>query len=393
MVQRDPPTAARISERVRGIKPQRIRVMFDLAAQQDGDLVHLELGEPDFDTPEHIVDAAAHAARTGHTKYTANAGIRPLREAITETVDPSLDPDREVIVTSGGVEALHLAIHTVANPGEEIVIPTPAWPNPISQARLAGANPVEVAMPASDGFAPDPDPIVDAIGPDTAAVVVTSPSNPTGQLFPEPALEAVLDAAVANRAYVIADEVYRQLTYVDPPQRAAALVDNPSWVVSLNSCSKTYAMTGWRVGWLTGPADVVGEMTKIHESTTSCVNTPAQHGAIAALTGPTEPVDEMKDAFHARRDFVVDRLQSVPHVEAAVPEGAFYAFVDVSALPGTSMDIAKQLLREYEVVTAPGDAFGAAGEDHVRLSFANERERLALGLDRFERMIQDSLVT
>jgi aspartate aminotransferase len=393
-LQRD---AARLSERARTIDQQKIRLMFDLAerAEREGaDLVHLEIGEPDFATPEHVVTAATEAAAQGKTKYTANAGIAELREALAEKLGAEMgfdvDPASEVAVTTGGVEAYHLAMHAVADPGDEVVVPTPTWPNPISQAKLADAVPVQVPMPAAAGFAPDPDRIVDAIGPDTAAVVVTTPSNPTGQLFDREAIRRVVAAAADHGAYVIADEVYRELVYADPPPPVARVVDreHEDWVLSLNSFSKTYAMTGWRVGWLSGPADVIGAITKLHESTTSCVTTPAQHAAVAALRGPREPIDEMKAAFRERRAFVIDRIGAIPHVSLTEPDGAFYAFVDVSALPGTSMEIAKRLLHDYGVVTAPGVAFGEGGEGHLRVSFANGRDRLALGLDRFEAMVR-----
>ncbi|WP_290818761.1 aminotransferase class I/II-fold pyridoxal phosphate-dependent enzyme [Halovivax sp.] len=385
----------RLSRRVREVEPQGIRVMFELAAERGGDLVHLEFGEPDFDTPDHVVAAATEAAAAGATKYTSNAGIPELREALGETLSPefgrTVDPASEAVVTNGGVEALHLAIHAVANPGEEVVVPTPAWPNPISQARLADAVPVEVPMPAEAGFAPDPERIVDAIGPDTAAVVLTTPSNPTGRVVEPEAAERIVDAAAANDAYVLADEVYRALTYGEARPRVARVAEHEEWVLTIGSFSKTYAMTGWRVGWLAGPPDVLEEVAKIHEHTTSCVNAPAQHAAVAALTGPREPIREMKAAYRSRRDYVLDRLRAIPGLSVAEPEGGFYAFVDVSALDGSSADVAKRLLADHGVVTAPGTAFGAGGEDHLRLSFANGRDRLAAGLDRLEAMVRDEL--
>ncbi|WP_135366567.1 pyridoxal phosphate-dependent aminotransferase [Halosimplex halophilum] len=386
---------SRVSERARAVEPQGIREMFDLAAEQDGDLVHLEFGEPDFDTPDHVVAAAHEAATAGHTNYTANAGIGELRGAVADHLaddgGPRPDPGSGVVVTTGGVEALHLAIHAVVDPGDEVVVPTPAWPNPISQAKLADATPVEVPMPAGAGFAPDPERIVDAIGPDTAVVLLTSPSNPTGRVFPESAVERVVRAAADHDAFVLADEVYRQLTYAERPPRTAAVadrIDRESWVLTVGSVSKAYAMTGWRVGWLAGPRDVVGQVTKIRESTTSCVNTPAQYAALGALTGPREPVDEMREAFAERRAYVLDRIDGIPAVSVAPPEGAFYAFVDVSALSGTDTEIAERLLTDRGVVTAPGSAFGAGGEGHLRLSFANGLDRLEAGLDRFAAMVE-----
>ena len=394
------PSASRVSERVSAVEPQGIRVMFDLAAEAESrgetDLIHLELGEPDFETPAHVVEAAHEAAASGRTNYTHNAGIPELRAAIAERVsgpDRPVDPDSEVVVTTGGVEALYLSILAAADPGQEVVVPTPAWPNPISGARLAGAEPVEVPLPAERGFEPDADRIVDAIGPDTAAVVLTSPSNPTGRVASPETVERVVAAAADHGAFVLADEVYRELVYGDAPPRAADLAGHGEreWVITVESVSKTYAMTGWRVGWLAGPADLCGQVTKIHESTTSCVNTPAQHAALAALTGPQGPVVEMQAAFRERRGYVLDRIDAIPGVSAARPEGAFYAFVDVNGLEGSSLDIAKRLLSEYGVVAAPGSAFGAGGEGYLRFSFANSRDRLEAGLDRFEAMARAEL--
>ncbi|MDL5363315.1 pyridoxal phosphate-dependent aminotransferase [Halalkalicoccus sp. NIPERK01] len=380
-----------VSARVARIEPQRIRRLFDLATDHDGDVVHLELGEPDFPTPEHVVDAAATAAREGETGYTPNAGIDPLRRAVADRLRADgvdADPDR-VVVTTGGVEALYLTLLTVTDPGDEVVVPTPAWPNPFSQARLAGTEPVEVPLSPADGFALDADRLIDAIGDRTGAVVVTSPSNPTGRVFETAAMERVVEAAARHDAYVVADEVYHELAYDRHPERLAAVTEYPERVITVDSCSKTYAMTGWRVGWLSGPEAVTAAVTKIHESTTSCVNTPAQHAALAALTGPDEPVREMRAAFERRRDAIVDRLREIPGVSTTRPEGAFYAFVDASDLSGSSMDVAKRLLFEYDVVAAPGSAFGEAGEGYLRFSFANDLGRIELGLERFERMVRE----
>ena len=381
----------RVSRRVSRIEPQQIRRLFDLANERDADdLVHLELGEPDFATPEHVVEVAATAARAGETNYTPNAGIAPLRRAVADRLrERGVDADADrVVVTTGGVEALYLTLLTVTDPGEEVVVPTPAWPNPLSQARLAGAEPVEVPLPSDDGFAFDADRVADAVTDRTGAVVLTSPSNPTGRVFDASSMERVVEAAARHDAHVVADEVYHELTYEGSQPSLAAVTDHPDRVVTVDSCSKTYAMTGWRVGWLSASESVASAVTKIHESTTSCVNTPAQHAAVAALTGPAAPVREMRAAFERRRDAVVDRFRETPGVSAVPPEGAFYAFVDVSDLPGSSVDVAERLLFEYDVVAAPGSAFGDAGEGYLRFSFANDLERLELGLDRFERMVE-----
>ena len=383
-----------VTERVAGVDRSSIRVMFDMAERHDGDLVRLEVGEPDFDTPGHVTDAAFEAARAGDTHYTSNAGVSELREAIAERYrgeGVEFDPDEEVTVTTGAMEALHLAMLTVVEPGAEVVIPSPRWPNHPTQARLAEGVPVEVPLPADRGFELDPDRVIDAIGEATAAVVLVRPSNPTGRVFDPDAVREIAAVATDHDAYVVADEVYRELVYDGDDRPIASIVDRPDRVLTVDSCSKTFAMTGWRLGWLAGPAEVVGQATKIHESTTACASTISQRAAIAALTGPQEPFERMYEAFERRRDYVVDRLEAMPALSCVPPEGAFYAFVDANAFGEDSLSIAERLLREYGVVVAPGGGFGEAGRGYLRVSFANSMDRLESGLDGLEEMARTEL--
>jgi aspartate aminotransferase len=380
------------TERVRACERSKIRVMFDLAEAADRELVRLEVGEPDFDTPEHIVEAAAEAARAGETHYTSNAGLPELREAIADTLHRDFaveyDPG-QLMVTNGGMEALHLAVLCTVEAGEELLIPSPAWPNYWAQARLADGVPVEIPMPEADGYGLDADRVIDRMGANTAAVILCSPSNPTGQVYdPEP-MRRVVEAAAEHDAYLIADEVYLGLTYDRDPVGVAALTDHSDHVLTVGSCSKTYAMTGWRVGWLGGPVELVDEATKIHESTTACAGSVAQHAAVAALTGPQEPIEEMYEAFAERREYVAERVEAMDGVSCPTPDGAFYAFLDVD-LPGSSLDIAKRLLREQDVVLAPGDGFGEAGEGSLRLSFASSLAELEEGLDGIEAAVREA---
>ena len=380
------------TERVRACEPSKIRVMFDLAQAADRDLVRLEVGEPDFDTPDHVVEAAADAARAGETHYTSNAGLPELRTAIADTLhrefELEYDPG-QITVTNGGMEALHLAMLATIEAGDELLLPSPSWPNYWTQARLADGVPVEIPMSEEEGYALDADRVIDRMSEDTGAVLLCSPSNPTGQVYdPEP-MRAVVEAAAEHDAYVIADEVYLGLVYDRDPVALAALTGHPDHVLTVGSCSKTYAMTGWRVGWLAGPTEVLDEATKVHESTTACAGSVAQHAATAALTGPQEPVEEMYEAFAERRDYVVERVAAMDGVSCPTPDGAFYAFLNVD-LPGSSLDIAKRLLREQDVVLAPGDGFGTAGEGKLRLSFASSLEDLEKGLDGIEAAVQEA---
>ena len=374
------------TDRVQRAERSRIRVMYDLAESVGRDLVRLEVGEPDFDTPDHIVDAAAEAARGGATHYTPNAGLPACRRAISDAMadDYGVEHDvDEIAVTVGGMEALHLATLATVGPGEELLYPGPAWPNYETQAFLANGHGVEVPMPAETGFALDADRMAERMGPETAAVVLTTPSNPTGRVFDPDEIRAVVEAAADHDAYVIADEVYARLTYDREPRGVAALTGHPEHVLTVGSCSKTYAMTGWRLGWLAGDGSVLDEVVKVRESTTACASSVAQHAAIAALSGPQDPFEEMYGAFRRRRDYVADRVADADGLSAPRPEGAFYAFLnpDVGA---DSLPLAKYLLEEHGVVLAPGSGFGTAGEGRLRLSFANSMDRLEEGLDRIE---------
>lgn len=365
--------------------------MYDLANESDEELVHLEIGEPDFDTADHIIESAFEAAKAGATHYTANAGLLELRKLIAErTSAPNYrpDPKTQVTVTSGAMEALYLSLLSVVDPGDEVIIPTPAWPNYRNQTLMVGGNPVEVPLSASEGFSLDVPAVIEAMTDDTAAVILTTPSNPTGQVYDEEPVRQIIEAAAENNTYVIADEVYEGLVYGQQPTGVAGYTDRSEYVLSLSSCSKMYAMTGWRVGWLVGPEDVINVATKLHENTSACASSVSQHAAIAALSGPQTEAQRMKECFKKRRDYVVDRIEATPNIDAPTPDGAIYAFLDVSAVEGSSVDIARRLLTEYNVVTAPGQGFGSGGEDHLRISFANSLDRIEYGFDQIETMVE-----
>jgi aspartate aminotransferase len=374
--------------RTEPVQRSSIREMFDLAQSFDGDdLVHLEIGEPDFDTPDHVIEAATAAIDDGATQYTSNAGLPALRRAVGADLNGPYDPESELVITAGAMEALALAVTTLVNPGEEILVPTPAWPNYRTHAAMVDANPVEVPLPAETGFDLDPDRIADTMSDDTAAIILTTPSNPTGRVYAPSDVRAVVRAAVEHDAYVIADEVYRDLSYADRFRETATVTDHTEHVVTIGSCSKTYAMTGWRVGWLAAAESVIEPATKFHESIVACAPTVSQHAALAALDGDRRPAERMYDAFRKRRDYVVDRVEEIPEITCPRPEGAFYAFIDFSELGIGGDELARRLLYEQEVVTAPGTGFGSGFDAHLRISFAAGRDRLAEGFDRIERFV------
>lgn len=382
------PLSPPLARRASAVERSSIREMFDLAQEFDGtDLVHLEIGEPDFDTPEHVVEAATVALEDGATHYTSNAGLPELRRAITDDLQATYDPGSELVVTAGAMEALALAVMTLVDSGDELLVPTPAWPNYRTHAAMVNAEFTEIPL-SDDDFDLDTDRLVNAMSDETAAVVLTTPSNPTGRVYDPTKIRQVVDAAADHDAYVVVDEVYRDLTYGGDFEEAAAVTDRPDHVVTIGSCSKTYAMTGWRVGWLAGPEPVIETALKFHESTVACAPTVSQHAALAALKGDDAPVERMHEAFRERRDYVVDRVADLPGVTCPQPEGAFYAFLDFSSLGIDSDTLAKRLLREQEVVTAPGSGFGSNVDHHLRISFANDRDRLAEGFDRIEQFLE-----
>ena len=382
-----------LARRVAETDETMIRTMYDLAEQQSGDLVRLEIGEPDFDTPAHIIDAAARAARAGATHYTPNAGVPQLREAIAEKMERDhglvTDPS-EVVAAAGATEALFLTLLTTADVGDEVVVPTPSWPQYRLQVQLVGATPVEVPLAAAEGFALDVDRVVDAIGDETACVVLNSPSNPTSRISDAEVVDEIVEAAAEHDAVVVLDEVYASLDYTGESRSLAAGRASDNVVVN-NACSKQYAMTGWRLGWLVAPAHLAAAAIKLHPGTSSCPSSLSQHGAVAALTGPQDDAEAMARAFRERRDYVLQRVEEIPTLSCPTPEGGFYAFLDVRALDGTSFEVATRLIESYGVVTVPGEGFGAGGEGFVRVSFASSMDDLEAGFDRIARMVRDEL--
>jgi aspartate/methionine/tyrosine aminotransferase len=330
----------------------RIREVMELA-WADPEAIHLEVGEPDFPTPEHVVAAAHEAARVGLTRYAPNAGLPVLREALADKVarrNGYRARPEQVVVTQGGIQALYLALRALLEPGDEVLLPDPAWPNYRMIAHLLGARVLPYPLAAGGGFLPRPEDLERLATPRTRAMLVNSPSNPLGTVVPRELMEGSL---------------------AEPGDR----------LVSVYSFSKVYAMTGWRVGYLVAPPETARLLTGMQEPIVSCVNTPAQMAALAALTGPQGLVREMSDAYRARRDEVLGVLDS-GGLASSRPSGAFYVWTDVSEAGAPSMDLARSLIEREHVAVAPGSAFGELGEGYVRLSLASSRGDLLEGTSR-----------
>ena len=349
------------------------------------DVVHLEIGEPDFPTPRHAAEAAFAAIRAGETGYCPAPGIAELREAaaseLSRTRGAVIPPDR-VIVASGAKPFLFFGVLATCEPGDEVIYPDPGFPIYESAIRFAGATPVPLVLREADDFAFSIDELAARLTDRTKLVILNSPQNPTGGVLGRETLAAAADVLRESPAWVLSDEVYGRLLYEG---EFASIATEPGMLertIVLDSFSKTYAMTGWRCGYAAVPEALVEPLTRFVVNSTSCVPPFVQRAGIAALTGAQDGVAAMLAEFRARRDLVVDGLAALPGVSCRVPHGAFYAFPNVEAVPLSADALADRLLDEAGVALLSGTAFGAAGENHLRISYATSRERLAEGLAR-----------
>ena len=358
-----------------------IREVMELAATLP-DVIHLEVGEPSFNTPDHVVDAAFADARAGFTKYTSNAGIPSLRAAIAERVSEAwgvpVEP-AQTIVSTGAVGALTSAIFAISEEGDEILVPDPGWPNYMSIIALNRATPVRYPIRPEDDYVPTVEAIADRITPRTKAILVNNPGNPTGAVFPQERVRELVELARSTDTFLISDEVYEEMVFEGRHASAGLFPDERTIVIS--GASKTYAMTGWRLGYAVAHPDVVALMAKLQEPLVTCAPSVSQRAAEAAIRGPQDAVREMCNAYRRRRDFAWDLL-GTQGLLAARPHGAFYAMVDLRPLGRDSRWLASTLLKEEQVATAPGDTFGPSSEGMLRISLATDDTSLAEGCRR-----------
>lgn len=374
------------------IPPQGVRVIMELAWKIP-DAIHLEVGEPNFPTPAHIVEAAALAVRDDRWHhYTPNAGIWSLREAIAEKMRSrnglEVTPE-QVVVHAGAVEGIASVLLALAEAGDEVLIPGLTWPNYEMFLRLQGATPVPYPLREANGFLPDPDEIARLVTPRTKALFTNTPGNPTGTVFPAELLRALVDLCRRYDLYLVSDEVYEDIVF-DAPHVSAARFDTDGRVITLSGFSKGYAMTGWRIGYTVSPPRIAEVITKIQEPLISCTNAVAQKAAEAALRGPQDVVEAMRQAYRRRRDMALDILRR-EGLYRYTPQGAFYLLVDVRGAGEDSYAVARALLREEKVAVAPGEAFGAQGRGLVRVSLASSEEAIREGLTRLARFVRRPL--
>lgn len=363
------------------------------------DVISLSAGEPDFGTPDHVKKAGIEAIESGFTRYTATAGTPELRKAIAEKHrrenDLTYDPTTEIVACVGAKHAIYGAIQVLVDEGDEVLVPAPYWVSYPDMTRLAGGTPVVVPCRAEDGFVVRASEIESRIGERTVALILNSPSNPTGAVYPRKALEEIAEVVRRHpRLVVISDDIYEHLIYTGDPFTNILNVapDLRDRTIVVNGLSKSFSMTGWRIGWALGPREIIGAMQRLQDQSTSNPSSITQMAAIAALSGGNDFVAEMREAFDERRRFVQRRLSEIPGVSCPEIGGAFYAFFDVrpllaksfrgESLGESSARFCEILLEEFHVAMVPGVAFGAEG--FVRLSFATSLDALEKGLDRLE---------
>jgi|TARA_B100000029_G_scaffold510190_1_gene601105 aspartate aminotransferase len=364
------------------------------------DVVKFGAGEPDFDTPDHIKSAAIDALNQGFTKYTPVAGITELREAIVDKFerDNGLSYEaNQVIVSCGAKHTIYNILQAICNPGDEVIFAAPYWVSYIEMVKLADATPIVINTTPDQNFALTPDQIKSAVTEKTKAIIIGSPSNPTGTTYSTESLQMIAELAVEHQFYLISDEIYEALLYDGAKHQSLAsfgeAVKSLTFVV--NGVSKAYSMTGWRIGYTAGPEDAIKAMSKIQSHSTSNPTSIAQKAAFAAITGSQEPVVEMVKAFQKRRDLICQRLDDIDGIAYVRPQGAFYIFPDFSAHYGrtisghsinSSQDLATYLLDEAKVGAVPGDGFGA--DNHMRFSFATSETEINRGLDRIQKALE-----
>ncbi len=344
-------------------------------------------GEPDFDTPEHIKEAAIKALQEGFTKYTPSAGLPELRTAISEKYakDNNIDyKPGQVVVSNGAKQSCFNAILACCEPGDEVIIPAPYWLSYPDMVRLVGATPVIVPTKASNAYKMTAEEFENAMTPRTKMVIINSPGNPTGSVYTREELEALVEVALTEDIFILSDEIYEKLIYDDASHVSVASLSKEAYdlTITINGFSKAYAMTGWRLGYLGAPEEIAKVIDSLQSHSTSGPNSFAQKGAIAALKGSQQCVTDMRDEFNIRREYMYERLAAIPNVSAVKPLGAFYMLADISKFGLSSTNFADRLLSKAEVAVVPGIAFG--DDKTVRLSYATDLETIKTGLDRIE---------
>ena len=379
-----------LSQKVLAIKPSGIRKFFDLVSEMK-DVISLGVGEPDFDTPWHIRDEGIYALEKGRTFYTSNSGLKSLRQEICNyikrTQNIEYNADNEVIVTVGGSEAIDIGIRALVNDGDEVIIPQPSYVSYEPCTILANAKPVIINLKAENEFRLKPEELLAAITDKTKILILPFPNNPTGSIMDKADLEAIAKIIIEKDIYVMSDEIYSELSYKEKHVSIASLEGMKERTILINGFSKSYAMTGWRLGYACAPKEIIQQMTKIHQFAIMCAPTTSQYAAVEALKNGDEDVAMMRQAYNQRRRFLLNAFKEM-NVPCFEPYGAFYVFPCIKEFGMTSEEFATRLLQEEKVAAVPGTAFGESGEGHLRISYAYSLDNLKKAMERMKHFVE-----
>ncbi len=380
-----------LSKTITTIEPSGIRKFFDIVSEMD-DAISLGVGEPDFDTPWHIRDEGIYSLEKGRTFYTSNAGLKELKIEISKYLDRrfglSYDYNKEMLVTVGGSEAIDIAMRAMLDPQDEVLIPQPSYVSYVPCCVLANGTPVPIELKAENEFRLTAEELEAAITPKTKLLVMPFPNNPTGAVMEKKDLEAVAEVVKKHDLYVLSDEIYAELTYLDNHVSIASIPGMRERTIVINGFSKSHAMTGWRLGYACGPEVIIKQMLKIHQFAIMCAPTTSQYAAVEALRNGDEDVAMMREEYNGRRRYVLERFKEMG-LSCFEPFGAFYAFPCIKDLGMTSDEFATKLLQTKKVAVVPGTAFGACGEGFLRISYAYSLDDLRIALDRVAEFVTE----
>jgi len=379
-----------LSDTIMQIEPSGIRKFFDIVSEMK-DAISLGVGEPDFDTPWHIREEGIYSLERGRTFYTSNAGLKELKQEISKYLyrrcDVSYNPDAEIMVTVGGSEAIDIALRAMCNPGDEVLIPQPSYVSYVPCAMLAGGTPVVIELEEKDQFKLTAEKLLEKLTDKTKILIMPFPNNPTGAIMTAEDLQPIVDLVIEKDIFVISDEIYSELTYGDKHVSIASFPGMKERTVLINGFSKSYAMTGWRLGYAAAPHLILEQMLKIHQFAIMCAPTTSQYAAVSALRNGDDDVVHMRESYNQRRRFVLHAFEEMG-LECFEPYGAFYAFPSIKRFGMTSDEFATRFLKEEKVAVVPGTAFGACGEGFLRVSYAYSLKNLKEALGRMARFVK-----
>ncbi|MBQ1901961.1 MAG: aminotransferase class I/II-fold pyridoxal phosphate-dependent enzyme [Lachnospiraceae bacterium] len=380
-----------LSKTITTIQPSGIRKFFDIVNEME-DAISLGVGEPDFDTPWRIRDEAIYSLEQGRTFYTSNSGLKELKDEICAYLDRKYDlhynPSSEIMITVGGSEAIDIALRAMLDPGDEVLIPQPSYVSYEPCTILANGTPVIIDLKEENDFRLTAKEVEDAITDKTKILILPFPNNPTGAVLEQKDLEEIAKVVIEHDIFVMTDEIYSELTYLDKHVSIAAIPGMKERTVYINGFSKAFAMTGWRLGYACAPKEIISQMLKIHQFAIMCAPTTSQYAAVEAVRNCDEEVQKMREEYNERRRYLVHRFKKMG-LKCFEPFGAFYIFPSIKEFGLTSDEFATKFLQSKKVAVVPGTAFGACGEGFIRISYAYSLENLKVALDRMEEFVEE----